>query len=120
MNKNKVWGQTRIAADGLQLDTEGKSTLEMGGIKRDPVQGDNRAGFFSESTEQSKVECSVLVTAGLSLMQLGAIEDATVTMQADTGQTYVIRHAYVSEPPSVSEGKAKLIFMGPPAEELTL
>lgn len=119
-NQNKVWGQTKIRVDGLELDTEGKSSLELGGIKRDEVEADNRAGFFSESTKSSKIECNVLVTAGVSLAFLASINDATATMEADTGQTYVINHAYSAEVISVSEGKAKLVLMGPPAEEMIL
>jgi len=117
-NPRKVWGQSRIKVDGRVYDTEGKSTLELGGIARDAVEADFEAGHFTEKTVPGKIECSVLVTAGISLGELQAIDDATVTMEADTGQTYVIRHAYVSETVSVSEGKAKLVFMGPPAEEM--
>jgi hypothetical protein len=119
-NPNKVWGQTKIRVDGLELDTEGKSTLEMGGIARSEVEADNRAGLFSEASKSSKIECNVLVTAGVSLADLNAIDDATVTMEADTGQTYIVRHAYCGEIVSVSEGKAKCVFMGPPAEEMIL
>jgi sRNA-binding regulator protein Hfq len=119
-NKNQVWGQSRIRVNGVELDIEGKSTLELGGKKRDAVDADNRAGYFMESTMSSKIEVSVLITAGASLTALQAIDDATVTMEADTGQTYVVSHAYSSEVISVSEGKAKVVFMGPPAEEVSL
>ncbi len=117
-NPNKVLGQVRIRVDGLVFDTEGKSTLELGGIARESVTGDFKAGYFSESTVPSKIECSVLVTAGVSLDALNRIDDATVTFEGDTGQTWVISHAYSSEVISMSEGKAKLVLMGPPAEEL--
>ena len=109
----KVWGQVRIKVDGRAYETEGKSSLEMGGVSREPVQADFIAGHFSESTVGSKLETSVLLTRGVSLAELNAIDDATVTMEADTGQTYVINHAF-------SEGKAKLVLMGPPAEEMTV
>lgn len=119
-NPNKVWGQSRIKTDGAVIDTEGKSSLEPGGTVRTEQEADFKAGMFSESTGSSKLECNVLMTAGVSLAALQAIDDATVTMEADTGQTYVIRHAYTSEKVSVSEGKAKLILVGPPAEEMSL
>ena len=119
-NPNKVWGQVRIKIDGAVLDTEGKSSLEPGGTMREAVQADFKAGFHTESTVESKVTCSVLLTAGVSVTALQEIDDATVTFEADTGQTYVIRHAYCSNKVSASEGKAQLELSGPPAEELTV
>jgi hypothetical protein len=119
-NKNKVWGQSRIKVGGVTFETEGKSSLEPGGPEREEQEADFTAGFFSEKTSGAKLECSVLLTAGVSLVSLQAIDDATVTMEADTGQTYVIPHAYVAGKVSASEGKAKLVFQGPPAEEMSL
>lgn len=116
-NPNKVWGLTTIVANGVTLETEGKGTLQVGGPVRSPVQGDNTAGFFSTEIKESEVECTVLVTAGLSLVALQAIEDATLVHICDTGQVYVIQHAFVSDAVSASEGKAKVKFNGPPAEE---
>src|SRR4051812_33785820 len=117
-NPRKVWGQSRIKVDGQVFDTEGKSTLEVGGTNREAVEADFEAGHFTEKTAPSKLTCSVLLTAGVSLRQLQEIDDATITMEADTGQTYVIRHAYCGNAISASEGKASCEFMGPPAEEL--
>ena len=119
-NPKKVWGQSRIKVDGRVYETEGKSSLVMGGTVREHQEADFEAGHFSEKTAPSKLECSVLITSGVSLAELQAIEDATVTLEADTGQTYVIRHAYVADEVSAGEGKAKLVFQGPPAEEMSL
>ncbi len=118
-NPNKVWGQSRIKVDGAVIDTEGKSSLEPGGTNREGVEADYEAGLFTEKTAASKLTCSVLLRAGVSLTGLQAIDDATITMEADTGQTFVIRHAYCGNVVSASEGKASCEFMGPPAEELS-
>lgn len=117
-NKNKVWGQTRIRVNGEELDTEGKSTLELGGIQREAVQADNRAGYFTESTQPSKLTCMVLVTPSVRLDEMRKWDDVTATMEADTGQTYVINHGYTADIVSVSEGKATLVIQGPAAAEL--
>jgi hypothetical protein len=119
-NPNKVWGQARIKVDGAVYETEGKSSLEVGGSIRAHVEADFAAGHFTESTGPSKLETSILLTAGVSLVALQRIEDATVTLEADTGQTYVINHAFVTDAVSASEGKAKVTFGGPPAEEMSL
>ncbi len=116
-NPNKLWGQTTITADGAQLPTEGKSSIEVGGPVRTAVEADNKAGFFTTATKPSKVECTVLIGAGTSLVALQAIENATIVFECDTGQTYIISNAYVADAVSGSEGKAKVTLQGPPAEE---
>lgn len=117
-NPNKVWGQARVRINGREHVTEPKASLELGGIARDAVEADNRAGYFAEKITPSKLECSILITPGLSLAEMN-VDDATITFEGDTGQVYVIGHAYCSEPPSIGDGKAKLVYMGPPAEEMT-
>ena len=118
--RNQVFGQVRITVDGDTFETDGKSTIELGGIKRDPVTGDYQAGAFRESTEPSKVECNILLKPGTAIDKLRNLTDATVSIRADTGHQYVIAGAYTAEPVSIStdEGKAKVVLQGPPAEEM--
>ena len=116
-NPNMLWGQTTITIDGAQLLTEGKSSIEVGGIVRSAVEADNQAGFFTEKTVPSKVECTVLVAAGTSIAALQAIDNATIVFECDTGQTYVVNNAWVADAINASEGKAKLTLQGPPADE---
>lgn len=119
-NPNKVVGQVTITVDGERWPTDGQSTLDLGGVTRNSVLGDYDAGSFNETPKPSQLDCTLLVKRGRSLGQIGAIDNATITMVTDTGQTYVVRNAYVSEPPvlTTNDGKAKVVMMGPPAEEL--
>lgn len=119
-NPNRVLGQARIKVDGDTLDTDGESTLEIGGPVREAVAGDFQAGAFRETTAPSKLETSILLKNGVSLDALRRIENATVTFEGDTGKMYVVRNAYVADVISfsTSDGKAKVVFGGPPAEEL--
>jgi hypothetical protein len=118
-NPNKLWGQTRIKVNGQVFDTEGKSSLVVGGIMRENVEADFVAGKFTEKTIPSKCSFSILVAARVSLTEIQGWEDVTVTFEADTGQTYVINHGFTSNEVSASEGKAQVEISGPPAEELS-
>lgn len=118
-NPRKVWGQTRIKVDGRTYETEGKSSLEVGGTTRESVEADFVAGHFTEKTSASKLTCSILLTADVSLTELQAIDNATTTMETDTGRTYVQRNAWVGNQISASEGKAQVEFYAAPAEELS-
>lgn len=119
-NKNKVVGQVKVRVDGDLLETDGSSTMELGGAKRSSVTGDYQASAFSESTEPAKCEVNLLMKAGLGLVALSRIDDATLTMETDVGRTYIMRGAYVAEVISFgsNDGKAKVVFMAGPAEEM--
>jgi len=118
-NPNRVVGQLKITVDGTAYPTSGEASMEIGGPVREAVAGDFEAGSFKESTAPSKVEVTVLYKSGVSLSALRAIDNATLTLQADTGATWIVRSAYVAEAISFGQdGKAKVVFQGPPAEEM--
>lgn len=119
-NPNRVVGQVKIKVDGDILETDGQSTLDVGGPVREAVQGDYQAGSFRETTKESRWEFSILMKGRVSATAIRAIDNATLTMETDTGQVYVTRNAYCAEPPSFSssDGKLKCVFQGPPANEL--
>lgn len=119
-NPNRVAGQVKVRVDGDLLDTDGTSTLDLGGPAREAVKGDYQAGSFKETTEPSKVEVTLLVKATTRLTDLRTIDNATVIMETDVGQTFIVRNAYVAEVITFNsaDGKAKVVFGGPPAEQV--
>lgn len=118
--RNQVLGQCRVTVAGVTYETDGKTTIAMGGTKRESVAGDYQASAFRESTEPGKVECSILIKPGVSLAALD-FRGETVTILSDTGHQFVMRDAYTAEPVSTStdDGKAKLVLQGAPVEELS-
>jgi len=119
-NPNRVVGQCKVTIDGQLLDTDGETEMDIGGAMREVVKGDNQAGAFRESTEASKTTTKLLFKGGLSLTALRAIDNATLTNKLDIGRTFVVRNAYVAEVISfsTSDGKATVVWGGPPAEEV--
>ena len=118
-NPNQVAGQARVKIDGTQYSTAGETTLDIGGITREPVPGDFEAGGFKEMTAPAKLEATLLYKGGLGISGLRAINNATVTIEFDTGQTWIVRNGYCADAISISQdGKVKVTFGGPPAEEL--
>jgi hypothetical protein len=118
MAKNQVIGQARVKIDGDLIETGGDVSLDLGGVKRDNVDGDYQAGAYRESQVPSKLEFSQLVKAGTFLESFSG---ATVTVEFDTGQSYVIRNAWSMDPATItaSDGKAKRTMSGPPAEQVS-
>lgn len=118
-NPNQVVGQMTVKIDGVTYPTAGETTLDIGGPVRAPVKGDYDASSFSETTEPSKAEVTLLYKNGVSLGALRAIDNATLTLEADNGTTWIVRNAYAADAISFGQdGKAKVTFQGPPAEEM--
>ncbi|NBB51504.1 phage tail protein [Rhizobium sp. CRIBSB] len=116
----KKFGRATIRVNGKTYDTKKGSTLDPGGIKREPRPGSNTTGGFTEELVPSKIEATVLFGEGDSVTEINAITDATVLFETDTGQTYVVRQGYCAEPVTLTEGEgeAKVVFMGAAAEEM--
>lgn len=121
-NPNRVAGQAVITVDGDRLETDGQSTLELGGPVRTAVPGDYQVGSFSEKEQESKMTVSILLKKATRVTDLRRIDNATLTLRTDVGQLWMVRNAYVAEVITINtnDGKAQVVFQGPPAEELTL
>lgn len=115
----KVFGRASIKVDGKLLDSMKGATLDMGGTKRTAKVTSKRVAGFTEETMQSKVECAIPLTAGVSLSDLQKVSDATINFETDSGQRYTVAHAFLTDPPTTgdSDGEVKLVFEGEPAQE---
>ena len=114
-------GIAYIKVDGLLLESAPGATLDIGGVTRSPVLASGAVVGYSEAPVPAVVECEISVGPGTSLVQLGKTKNATITFECDTGQTYVVREAWLVNPPKATAadgGKVPLVFNGPAAEEL--
>ena len=110
-----------IRIDGSLLATLPGAKLNLGGPERTSVEGDNAILGYSEMIKPSVMECEISLGAGFSLARLQKITAATITYEADTGQTYVVRDAFCASTLGVTagdNGKVALKFEGQPAEEM--
>lgn len=118
-NPNQVVGQVKVKIDGATYPTSGESSMEIGGPVREAVEGDFDASAFKQKTSPSKVEVTINYKKGVSLSALRGIDNATVLLEADNGVVWIVRNAYVADVISWSQdGKGKVVFQGPPAEEM--
>ena len=116
----KVLGRATIKYDGKALLTEKGAKINTGGVERKTIEGDTVHGF-AEETKAPFIECEISVTSATSLTELNRIENATVTFEADTGQTWVLRNAWSEKPAEATAsdgGKVPMRFVGMSCEEL--
>jgi len=115
----KILGLVDVIVDGVTLLSGDDATLDPGGVNRQVVKGSKVHGY-QEQVMESKLEVSVAIDAGFAVDSLRNVTGATINFKADTGQTWSIQNGWCSEPPKISQkdGKAKVVFTGPPAEEI--
>jgi hypothetical protein len=117
----QVLGRANIKMDGQSIETEGGAQLNLGGVMRTTRKSSGRVVGYSEEPQESRLECQVLLTAEVSLETFRQATAVTLSFEADTGQTYSIANAHLTEPPQVTAGASssvRLIFEGPPADEV--
>jgi len=116
---NQFLGRATIRWNGNVIETNSGATLDIGGVTRDPIVTGMRVGF-GEQTAPASLTCETSLMQGMSLDELRNITDATVMFECDTGQTYIIRNAFVTAPQTIKDGgggNVTVNFAGPPAEE---
>lgn len=103
-SSNQVLGRAFIKVNGTMLKTHKGAKLDTGGVTRNPVTGTTVHGFAEEAKEPT-LECEISVDGTTSIKQLREITDATVTFEADTGQVFVLRNAWIVDPPVITDGE---------------
>ncbi|MCP1375392.1 phage tail tube protein [Dyella lutea] len=115
----KMFGKATVKVDGQTLLTDDASKLMTGGVKRNVVKGNEVHGYAEEAVEAS-VEMNVFINADTDLDAINNMADVTMMFQCDTGQTYVLPHAWLESPvepgAATSGGKTPLKFVAAKAE----
>jgi len=115
---SKLFGKAQVSVDGTQLLVDQDGKLDLGGVNRNTVKGTDVYGYAEEAMEAT-IDISVFVDAKTDVHALNNLTDATAMFKADTGQTWVLAHAWTSKPISLSAasngGKATLSIAAPKA-----
>ena len=105
---NKITGRATISIDGVKHKTDEGATINVGGVTRKAVKNGKVIYGFQEEGVEPTLDCKIFHNKDLSLIELGKIDDATVFFETDTGQTLVLRNAFVTDPPSL-DAKSGLV-----------
>jgi hypothetical protein len=114
----KLLGLAWVRHNGKLLRSNEGAKIDLGGPSRETVTGNEVHGHFSKIMP-GRVECEIPLAKGDSPEELRDIEDATITFECDTGQTYIIRNAASLTPPVITAGGGgaiPVVFEGQPAE----
>jgi len=115
----KLLGRAWVRYNGKLLRSNEGAKIDLGGTARETVTGAAEVHGHFAKTMPGRVECEIPLAKGDSPEELRDIEDATITFECDTGQTYIIRNAASLTPPVITAGGGgaiPVVFEGQPAE----
>lgn len=116
----RITSRIKVLVDGDELLNKTGWTFNPGGINRTTVNGDQKTHGYTEEIMNAQVTGDISHTEAQDLVALGDIENATIVIETNSGQSYVIRGAWLTEPGALntSEGGVTLTFEGPKAERM--
>lgn len=98
----QITGKATVKVDGDELLSEVGGTLNVGGVEREAVVGPRGPQGYRENPVAPTLQVTVRHTENTDLIALGRITNATVLFETDTGDAYLLRRAWCSEPPELA------------------
>lgn len=111
----QVTGILKLYIDGKMMRTKPGAKFKVGGKKREAVSGHSVYGF-AEEVVHSELDCTIAHMSDTDAVAISGYIEQTLKVETDTGQTYIVKNAWVSEPCELSSGgDMSLKMMGEPA-----
>ena len=103
-----------------RLETKDGAKIDLGGQKREMLNGDNGTPGFRNERANPTLECSIYHNANTSLTTINGLENTSATVETDTGVTYLFTGLTLLEPAQLNakEGTVELKFGARTAEEV--
>ncbi|PPR15425.1 MAG: hypothetical protein CFH43_00912 [Proteobacteria bacterium] len=116
---NFILGRAYIHIDGELIPTEKDAKLNLGGISREAVVGNEVLGF-KEEYNAAELECKVPQRSEEDIIERArSMTNVDITFEGDNGVRYMVSQAFCTNTPEISsngEGTT-LIFSGNAAEK---
>lgn len=100
----QITGKCTVRVDGEELLKEVGGTLNVGGSEREAQMGPRGVNGFKENPVAPSLQITAHHTADTDIVRLAGISSATVLFETDTGHSYLLRRAFVTEPPELDAG----------------
>ena len=104
----KITGNVTIRADGEELLTDGKGTLNPGGFEREPKMNGRGTVGYTENPVAPTLSVVIHHTQDTDIVRLSALTGATILLETDTGQTWMLRDAFTKSPTPLDIGNGSV------------
>ncbi len=98
-----------------RLPTKEGATVNFGGVKREPVMGDEGVLGYSEMFDGApSIKVTIVHASTTDETAIGKFTGENVTLNTNSGKSYTLMDAWVSEPLelSVKDGQLDVLFLG--------
>ncbi|WP_328184626.1 phage tail tube protein [Marinobacter sp. OP 3.4] len=100
----KITGNVTVREGGEELLTDGKGTLNPGGFEREAKMNGRRTVGFSENPVAPTLSIVIHHTQDTDIVRLSNLTDATILLETDSGQTWMLRGAFCASPTPLDMG----------------
>ena len=109
-----ILGEVTIRANGKQLKTKAGAVLNPGGYTRTQHTGPGKVWGKSKKYSPPSIELVIAADEDVDVMEINAIENATLVWEGDNGVSYMMTGSAVAEPASLREesGDIAATFFG--------
>lgn len=118
MNSKTAYKAT-ISVDGETYHLANAVTFNPGGVARSPETHGGKTYFTGEEVPAT-IKATLLHNKDADIIAMGNIEGATVLVEANTGQKWIVRNASTTSPleADLGGGKAPFEMFGDPADKI--
>lgn len=91
-----IAGVVFLKIDGQQFQLRGSLNIQPNSLTREGIAGQDGVHGFKETPTVPYMEMELSDNGGLSLVDLQAITNATITAELKSGKTYIGRNAWAA------------------------
>jgi hypothetical protein len=117
----RIAGVAFLKVDGNQYPLKGNFTVSPSAVERAGIAGQDYVHGFSELPRVPFIEGDVSLVPGLSMDDVSAVINATVTAELANGKVYVLREAWCKDALELQsrEGQVRVRFEGVSCDEVS-
>jgi len=120
MPQGPIAGTAFLKVDGAMYPLKGSLTVSSSPVERNGIAGQDYVHGYQELPRVPYIEADVSTLPEISLEDLEAVIDATITAELINGRAYVLRNAWTKGPLDINtaDGQFRVRFEGVSCDEL--
>lgn len=110
---SEILSRQKITIDGIKYSTKpGSTQVDVGGEDNEQVVDEEGNTHTSGVMKGGSLETTMIAIAGLKLRTIQAVRKATIVIEGNNGQDYIMRNARCGTARVIAQGEVKATFYG--------
>ncbi len=118
-NPHRILNIIDVQINGQPIEVKAISSIKLGGYQRTSEQAGSGT-FFKQTMQPFGLSMAVLIKEDTKVMDFQHMDNITLILTADTGQSYAVSNCWVEQADSIqkSDGTMTVQIAGNPAIEV--